>query len=313
MPSYRALAGLLALALSPACAGCEDSSAAISTESQRLWGRDHTQARWMERAQSPIDPRVLDTDAETRRRVLRMPIEEVVARLGFVRYQGTARFVLERNDHHIEVYEDTVIDHGLHGSWRVAQRDEDGTLLREKVFANGLYYLRNGPGALRAQGVADRPGTVTRSEAFEPLAAFTGWFGDQLALDRVGPTEHESRPAIEYRYALGGGGGLVRDPGQPDRRLRPETLSGQLWVDEATGAPVRTKLRGTLGVEPPPGSRAWGRLEVALDFRVVRTTGKPVEPTEHVPPIEHRPVDLDPLGFLEGQTRTSTVIGGPGR
>lgn len=312
MRSCRALLPL-ALFVAPGCGGCGDSSASLSEEGSRLWGHELQAARWTEAAEAPLDPRSLDRDVEARRRVLDMPVEEVVARLGFLRYQGVARFQLERNGHHLDVFEDTTLEHGLGGSWRVVQRDQDGKLLREKVYANGLYYFRNGPGKLRAQGVADRPGTLARAEAFAPLSDFTSWFGDQLRLDRAGTSSHEGRNALEYTFALDGGGGLVADPHHPDRRLRPERLNGRLYVDEATGAPLRAKLRGTLGVEPPPGSRAWGKLEVALDFRIHPGAGRAIDVGEHIPSIAHRPVDLDPLGFLKGKTRTSTVIGGGGR
>lgn len=303
----------LALLAAPACGGCDDSEEAILSESQRLWGREAEAARFEALAEERLDARALDRDAALRRRVLDMPFREVVARLGFVRSESTARFTLERNGHRIEVDEDTRIESGLHGGWRVVQRDRDGALTRERVYANGLYYVRNGPGALRAQGVADRPGELTLEEAFQPLSAFTGWFGDQLDLQPAEDAVRGDRRALRYRFALGPEGGLVEDPRRPGRRVRPERLAGLLWVDAETAAPLAAELTGTLAVEPPPNSPHWGRLEVALELRITPIPGAPIAPGESVPPIVHRSVELDPLGFLEGETRTSTVIGGPDR
>jgi 3-isopropylmalate dehydrogenase len=60
-----------------------------------------------------------------------MKFEEAVARLGFVEYTGTARFLLKRNGHTIDVPETSIIRHGLHGSFSVKQVDSDNEVTRE--------------------------------------------------------------------------------------------------------------------------------------------------------------------------------------
>lgn len=344
----------LALALS-GCGACgNESSQAIRDESRRLWGRELLASKIAEQAAEPIEAGALSTDRASRDRVLRMSIDEVVGRLGFLVYSGTARFVLERNGHTVEVEERTLLEHGLGGGWRVLQKDASGTILREKVFSNGIYYVRNGPGQLRAQGVADAPGGLTKDEAFEPLETFTGYFGERLDLERVGTTLAQGRAAVEYRFGLReatpSGDRVderIGDPNRPASVFRPLRLSGRLLVDTETGAPLGSTLRGELEVEPTEdaatspsrapgapardqkgaltspgsdpnatslgGSGAFGRLEVALDFEVKPVEGRAIVPSKHVPEITRREVDLDPLGFLRGETRTSTVIGGQRR
>jgi hypothetical protein len=298
---------------SSGCDGCDDSEAALRAESERLWGREKLAAAIAERAEARIDARALADDVELWERVRTMGFRELVARLGFVVYSGQARFVLERNEQRVEVYEDTTIEHALHGGWRVLQKDEEGVVLREKVFSNGLYYVRSGPGALRAQGVADAPGGVTLDEAFSPLASFTAWYGPRLGIAPAGTAVAGDRVAVRYRLGLAAGPELVEDPTRPGKRLRPLRLDGELLVDAETAAPVGGRIRGALEIEPPPKGTAWGRLELALDFEVKPREATPIEVGEHVPPIAHRDVDLDPLGFLEGETLTSTVIRGTGR
>lgn len=299
----------VSLALS-GCGGCDAEQDGLSARNERLWGREKLAADLQAQARSPIDAESLAADSRAFERVRSMAFQEVVARVGFVRYQGTARFKLSRGGPAVNVFEDTLIEHGLHGGWRVLQKDEKGAVLREKVFSNGLYYVRNGPGALRLQGVADAPGGLTLAEAFEPLRAFTAWYGPRLGVERAGSDLVAGRPAIAYRLGLAAGPDLVEDPKRPGKRLRPTELSGRLLVDAETAAPLSAKLSGVLEIEPPPKGDRWGRLELALDFEIAATEGAPIVVREHVPPIAHRESDLDPLGFLEGKSRTSTVIGG---
>lgn len=303
--------GFLASALTlTACDGCGGQDEVTLAESQRLWGREKIADAVVQRARQPIKAEKLDQNPNARSRVLNMPIEEVIARVGFLRYSGQARFSLERNGRSMTVFEDTLIEHGLNGGWRVLQRDESGVVLREKVYSNGLYYVRNGPGQLRLRGVADTPGDLTRGEAFSPLSSFTAWFGARLTLKKVGRARASGLPAVKYRFALGAGPSTVSDPNRPEKKLRPARLSGYLLAELETGAPLEGELKGQLDVEPPAEGSEWGRLELDLRFQLVPTDGPPIVVGEHVPPIRRRAVDLEPLGFLKGETRTSTVIGG---
>lgn len=299
---------LLAASLS-GCGSCADGGRATEAEGARVWGRDKIRADVAARAGEPIDARSLN-DPELRRRVLGMSLEEIGARIGALTYSGQSRFWVERRGNHIEIYEDTRIEMNTQGEWRVTQRDEDGRLMREKYAVHGLFYVRNGKGKLRTQGVADEPGGKTLSQAFSPLSHFTGWFGDRLDLVPDGSGLVEGRSVVGYRFRLGPGPDLIEDPNRPGKKLRPRKLSGRLQVDADTGAPLAVALRGRIDVAPPSEASQWGRLEVELDAKIGPRADTPIVVPESVPPIARRPVDLDPLGFLEGATRTSTVIGG---
>lgn len=297
-------AGLNLLAL----AGCKNDDG-MAKERQRLWGRDKIGAALEAKAKTPLDAHALDERPDVKARVLTMPFVEVVARLGFLTYQGTAKFQLSRNKHSLPIYEKTTIEHGLHGSYRVLQKDEDGAVMRETVYVNGVYYVRNGPGKMRVAGSKAKEAMVTTEQAFEPLKTFTSYFGPRLGLAEAGTKVIGGRNAVAYDLVLLEGSELVEAAGMKGKK-KPVSVKGKIFIDEATGAPLGAKMKGRLDIPPPEGKDEWGKLTFNLDFEVTAGEGKEIKPGDFVPTIKRRPVDLNPVAFLDGGTRTSTVIGG---
>jgi hypothetical protein len=93
---------------------------------------------------------------------------------------------------------------------------------------------------------------------------------------------------------------------------KPISLKGNLYIDDGTGVPVKANLKGNLEIPPEKegAGEKPGNLDLTLAFDVKPVEGVEIKPKEFVPEIKRREVDLDPLAFLEGETRTSTVIGG---
>ena len=299
---------LTALIALPACGGCEADDG-MDQERQRLWGRDKVTAEIEAKAAEKIDAQALDARPDVKNRVLGMGFRELVARLGFVEYRGKATFDLGRNKNQLAVVEDSLIEHGLHGSYRVLQKDGDGSVLRETVFTNGVYYVRNGPGKLRVQGVRQNEHTISTEQAFEPLATFTRYYGPRLGLAKAGTGTVEGRNAVRYDFVLLEGSDLVEAPGMKGKK-KPVSLKGEVYVDEATGAPLKASLKGQLDIPPPKEDQKWGQLKLDLSFVIRTREGTEIKPGEFVPTIKRHPVDLNPTAFLDGGTRTSTVIGG---
>lgn len=290
------------------CGGCQKSTQ-LADEGLRLWGRRKVAEAVKARANARIDPFVLDADAETRQRVLTMSFDEVVARFGFLRLEGTATFDLSRNGHRIGIHEQTVVEHGLHGSFRVVQKDKDGDVTREMIFNNGVFYIRNGERAkMRVQGIIDDSHLALREEAWAPLKTFTGYFGPRLGLKKAGASRVAKRGAARYKFVLVEGPSLIEVPGTKGKK-KPVALSGNLYVDEKTGVPTKVKLRAELSI-PGAEDTEPGVLKLFLDLTITPIKGQEIKPESFVPTIAHRPVDLEPLRFLEEDTRTSTVIGG---
>lgn len=290
------------------CGSCEGENP-IEAQKQRLWGRQRITAEVAARAQQPLDPSSLDGQPTVKERVLNMSWAEVVARLGFIVYEGKATFILERNSRTLKVVENTTIEHGLDGTYRVMQTDESGSVTRETYFNNGVFFVRNGPGKLRAQAVIHDQDNLTREEAWEPLQTFTRYFGSRLGLAKAGTTTIEGRPAIRYDFVLVPGNDYVQVPGIQGKK-KPISIQGQIAVDMETAAPLQTQLIGQLEIPPPKTDQPPGRLDVTLQFKIRPGSGEEIRPKEFVNAISRHPVDLDPLRFLSGDTRTSTVIGG---
>lgn len=303
---HRALAVLSLICA--ATLACSDNSAGMDKESKRLWGRDRLADEVEKKAKETLDPYVLADNEEVKKRVLTMSFEEVVARLGFVEYKGVAKFDLSNAGNAIGLTEDTTIEHGLGGSFRVLQLDADGGVTRETIYTNGVFFVRNGGGEMRVQGIIRDQHHVVRDEAWQPLRVYTNYFGERLSLRKVGAATAAGRSAARYQFALSAGGpDLVEVPGQGSKR--PKELSGDLYVDEKTGAPIKASLKGVLEIPSKQGDRA-GRLQISLDFSIRAIEGVELKPKSYVPTIRRHPVDLDPLAFLDGGTRTSTTIGG---
>ena len=234
---------------------------------------------------------------------------EVVARVGLVRYEGIATFRISRNNKTFSVTENTVIEQGLYGSWHVVQKDNKGLVLRETLFHNGAYYLRNGPGGLRRAGIKNPKVPASREEAWEPLATFTRYFGLRLGLRRDGRASVPMGRALRYRFVLLEGPEYIEVRGMKGKK-KPVDIKGHVWVLESTGVVAKARLFGALEIPPPGPMQPPGTLRVSLNFTLKPGKEREIRPENFVPTIARRPVDLDPLAFLDGGTRTSTVIGG---
>lgn len=304
----------MALLLSVSLTGCGScgGDSEMKKESQRVWGKDKLAQDVEAKAKEPIDAHALADRPDLRSRVLTMSYEEVVARMGFIEYTGSARFLLKRNGHTIDVPENSLIRHGLHGSFLVRQTDTDGDVTREIIYNNEVLYGRNGnKGKMRVLGAAAGTHRKIREEAWQPLSVFTSYYGPRVGLSKVGGATVNGRGAVEYELLLLDGSPTIKVPGMKGVK-KPLSLKGKLYVDEATGVPIKTKLKGRLEIpdEKPTSGSSPGILDLSLSYDIKTIEGKEIKPKEWIPTIKRREVDLDPLAFLEGKTRTSTVIGG---
>ncbi len=307
---HLAWIALAALTLQAACGGCGEEKT-LDRAKRRLWGRQRVQAELEAKAKEAIDVESIDTQAALKDRVLSMSFDEVIARMGFVEYQGVAKFKVKRNKNALTVYEDTLIEHGLHGSFRIFQKDAKGKVLRETIFNNEVLYGRTGEGKMRVQG-GTAPGQPQKlkAEAWQPLKTFTSYYGERLALRKVGPAEVASAPAVRYEFMLVEGPDLISVKGMRGAK-RPKKATGDLYIDRATGAPVKASFEGLLEIPPKKEGGKPGTLELSLKFTLKPVEGKEIKPEKFEPVVKRQKVNLDPLAFLDGGTRTSTVIGGP--
>jgi len=291
------------------CGGCS-SKKEVNREEQRVWGKDKLDQESAEKAKESIDAYALEERAELRQRVLGMRWEEVVARLGFAEYHGQARFLLKRNGHTIDVPESTILRHGLHGSFMVRQVDQDGEISREVIYNNGVLYAQNGPKAkMRVMGMLQDAHIKVRDEAWQPLRVFSSYFGPRFGMRKTGASTVNGRNAANYELALIDGPALIEVPGMKGQK-KPISLKGKIAIDDGTGVPVKCDLKGQLEILGEKPDEKPGELDLTLIFDLKPVEGVEIKPKEFIPEIKRREVDLEPLAFLEGETRTSTVIGG---
>lgn len=305
-----AVIAIILVLSSAACSGRE----ATQEETQRLWGRTLIASNLEEKAKEPLDPEAMSNNTPSlTRRVLDMSIDEVIKRIGWFEYVGTARFELLRNEHQIEVFEDTTITPGSNGGWRVVQKDQNGNIQREVITLQDRAYIRNGPGALRLRQPEDTSAHDMRAEAFSTLSTFTGWFGTGLNLLLTRSGRRHGRATVTYRLTLMDNAPSVMfpdpaaEPSPEATSVTPKTLSGLLVLDAETAAPVSVEMNGTLEVNSMKGR---GELTVELQMNMVPIRAKPIAIKNSQPPISRRAVDLAPLDFLKKDIRTTTIIGG---
>jgi hypothetical protein len=305
----RIVAVLSVAALLSGCGGCSDK-VEVNRESQRLWGKDKVEQRYAELAKETLDAYALEERPDLKSRVLSMKFEEAVARLGFVEYTGTARFLLKRNGHTIDVPETSIIRHGLHGSFSVKQVDSDNEVTREFIYNNGILYGQNGAkGKMRVMGMIKNAPERIRDEAWQPLRVFSSYYGPRFGVRKTGSATVNGRSAANYELALLDGSPTIEVPGMKGVK-KPISLEGNLWIDDATGVPIKAKLKGQLEIPPEKPDGNAGQLDLTLAFDLKTIEGAEIKPKDFIPEIKRREVDLDPLAFLNGETRTSTVIGG---
>lgn len=244
----------------------------------------------------PYEGTGLDQDPVLRDQVLSQSFSDIVERVGPVAYEGRTRFRIERNGHEIERDERTQIDSRAGGDLRVRQWDAEDQLLREAVRVRDRWYVRHGQGALRRADYAQNQRLSVANDAFSALAGFCETLGPALGLRDVG----RAADGRVYRAVPAG------EP-PPDPALELVSVEGRVVIEERTGVPRRADLQALLetdGVERP------GEFELEVHFELRPAEARPFDVSDAVDPIMDRSSRHDPLAFLQGETRTSTVIGG---
>ena len=307
---------LVCLGLSFGCTSKE--SAANQRAKQRIWGRDEPTSELEAKAKEAIDTERL-SDPALKAKVLGMSFEEIVAREGIVEYHGLARIEVSHGQR-MTVVEDSTIRQGLFGSFQMIQRDSEGSELRQGIDNNGVFFYSNGGGKMRVEGMVRDRAKQMREELWEPLRVFTGYFGPRLGLSRVRTTEIDLKTAVVYDLVLLEGPAVVPAKNE-DAPKAPKSLKGSIAFDQKTGVPLKIELDGLLEVPPPEASKdpkapppgEPGQIEVHLEASLRTIEGADLKPEKFIPTITRHTTDPDPLGFLDGGTHTSTIIGGKKR
>lgn len=296
-------------ALALLLAGCPAKKDDAQAAKARIFGKEPPTPALEKKAAEPIDGRAIGTDPVLAQRALRMSWEELVARLGVVEYRGVAKLEVSRGRPAFSVTEDSVITQGLGGSYRLFQKDGEGRELREAFYNNGVFFFSNGTGQMRVEGmVRDRP-LAMREELWAPLSTFLRYYGPRAGLAPAGEVAVGTRSGVKYQLVLVEGPAIV-DAGDGDTPKAPKILKGHIVFDTDKGAPIEADFAGELAVPAATAGAEPGKITFSLTMRVKAVEALDLKPKTYVPGIERHPLEPEPLAFLDGGTRSSTIIGG---
>ena len=309
------LAGALAFSLLTACSKSAENQAA----KKKIWNNEIEVPDLEKASKEKLDASKLADNLQTRERILRMTAQEAMLRYEPFEYKGKARIIVGGKKRRLDVTEKTKITVGLHGSFSIEQNDAEDKPTRALVYNNGTMFIRNGSGDMRAQGIVNNQHLSVLEEAWEPLSVFSSYYGPRFALKSAGIESFNNREAFKYEITLGEGPELIESK-DGDRAKKPLSLSGNILVDAQTAVVIKAALKGKLEVpsaKAPTSTTAAakkaprvGTIVVRLDYALSTIEAKEQRPSKFIDAIRRHPTDLNPLAFMKGDTRTSTVIGG---
>jgi len=326
------LAGTLALS---GCKRPEDAAAKA-----RIFSPEQPVGAQAE-AQEHLDAHALANNPVLAERVLRMPQAEIAHRLGSHRTESKVSFSWHRGpepllsdggvdaSQAVALVEEAQLAQSADGDFSV-QLKNDRNQGFELIWAQGGAYARGLFGPFHKRRTDRTDPTASREQALGALATF-----DRLArglkLRLIGDARSAGRPAVEYAIAGSGnapkeksaselpppvypeppagqaGKALGPDP-DTARRLelreqeQPLSVTGNLFIDAETAAPLAADLRGQFRVAPGGGKAASAiPAELALSVSISSTeVGKTV--AVRAPAFEPDPSTphgvKDPLRFL---------------
>lgn len=244
----------------------------------------------VEKSQEVIRASALADEPAVRDRVNRMTFAEVGRRLGSLKLVTEGELSFERSDLKVRSKEKVTIRQSEVGDFQVSTETSDGST-QELVFANGILFLKNNNGQWRASRDPVGERNQLREEGAGIWRSFYDLFSHALTLENRGATTHKGRSAIRYAMKVGNAeqealalaagekgpprradedaGVLDAGPGVSDQEMqawvservrswrkkaRPGGGSGELIVDQETGALLKVQFDGRLvvGDHKPP-------------------------------------------------------------
>lgn len=291
--------------------GCNFSEEqSLIEEGQRAHGALARREKAELRAEDPIAVSQIPLDPKVKARVLQMHFTEAVARLGPLEYEGQLKLQLKHKATGLTLIENTRIETHPDGSFRVFQTEAKDRILRELFFKEGQLYVRNGNGELRRREQGDKTALALRQESFEALSVFFENYGPRFGLEAQKQSQSQNRRLQHFKVSLAKGDPVIQTP---RGRFRPLALSGDLAVDLEAGVVLSAQIEGKAKMLGQKPGAAQQDLSWSLNYQLRAGGSKPIKLGAWIPEIHRRPVDLDPLAFLRGGTRTSTVIRGQGQ
>jgi hypothetical protein len=209
-----------------------------------------------------------------------LPADEVAARLGSFDWGATVEWTVSRDGEdarRVHVVEHHRVHQTATGEFEVSAELDPGLGAgslsgKEVVWTAGMTYARARFAPWRERPTdRGRDARRFRAESFLAPAAAARLVGPGLEVRAAGEATLLRRSARRFTLSLAKGAAPAPPTARPEepapdedtkrRRafldgLRPQSASGELWLDAATGAPLRLKLSATFGVEGDPATHA---------------------------------------------------------
>jgi hypothetical protein len=213
---------------------------------------------------------------------LELDAGEVAARLGSFEWTGAIEWTVSREGddaRRVRAVERHRLRQAASGEFEVSADIDPGLgpgseTGRDVVWAGGTTYARARNAPFRERPTdRGRDARRFRDESFLAPRSIARLLGPALELRPAGDAKALRRPARKLALSLAKGSPAA--PAQPAREiagpapdedtrrrraflegLRPQSASGELLLDAATGAPLRIRLAASFGVEGDPRARA---------------------------------------------------------
>jgi len=297
-------------------------------------------------AAEKLDARALASDPALAERVLRMPQAEIAHRLGAHKTESKVSFAWHRGpeplladggpdtSNAVALLEEAQLAQNAAGDFSV-QLKNDHNQGFELVWAQGSAYARGLFGPFHKRRTDRTDPTLAREQALSALTTFDH-LARGLKLRLVGDARNNGRAAVQYE--ISGSGAVPKESGpsdlppvtypeppagqagkalgpDPDTARRLElrdkeqvlSVSGVLFVDAETAAPLTAELHGQFRVAPTSREAPPAELTLSVNF-VTSDVNKAV--VVKVPAFEPDPSAphgvKDPLRFLGKQAQGST-------
>ncbi|MFM2152600.1 MAG: hypothetical protein RL199_1035 [Pseudomonadota bacterium] len=281
------------------------------------------------RAKEPVEVGQLATDAAVLHRVLAMDRAEATRRLGAHKAASKVAFTWTMGEKEVALEEQHRLETDAEGRFRAVSTTDAETGL-EVVSTGSHVWVKSLYGPFRERRLDHAPVDAWKQRATDAAATLERLMKGRVAARESGTTRIEGHPAHKFSLTLGPAGnaaagtalppptyGQWKDPadGQlkpgpdPDtaRRLAfdekgvPESLAGDLVVDDATGVVLGLHAKARFAV-PAEGNRRSAALALALDFDVTPAADVEITPPEEVAATRLPHAPKDPLWFL-GEAR----------
>lgn len=290
----------------------------------------------VEQSEEVIRASALADEQAVRDRVNRMSFAEVARRLGSLKLVSEGELSFERSDLKVRSKEKVTVLQAEAGDFSVVTETSDGSE-QQLVFANGILFLKNNNGHWRASRDPVGERNELREEGAGIWRSFYDLFAHALTLESRGATTHKGRSAIRYAIQVGNeegealalAAGAKPPPRQVDddedagtldagpvasdaevqawvservrtwrKKARPGGGSGELLVDEQTGALLKVHFDGRLvvGDQKPP---AILKVKIRHDVSDVGKAHEIIVPKDAIDEVVRKKWPVKPRELLE--------------